>query len=541
MKKYVYKVSGALDTASMAPLCDALCELPMVDRATIEKNEETLLLSLTYKSDFSGDELKDMESIVSSCLSKRDLVLELPALADTYVALPAPPKGRSVPLSAAIGAMITAIVLAVLCTFAVMTMTATRSQDVIVNDETGETEEENRYEAVDLLDDLFKQNSPYYESMEDEAVIRALLDGYIAASGDLYAEYYDADEYADLNAGYKGEMCGIGVQVVNGLINVNGVQHQAVIIANVYADSPAEEAGVLPGDAIMYVGLGENAALVNTIGYTEALNRMSGEEGSLCEFTVYRAPLGQTENVTYEQKDFSITRRKLTVQSVSYRVCDTDASVGIVRIYEFDFTTASQLSDALDALKNEGCTDFVLDLRGNPGGLLTSVVDVLTFFLNEGDVVLSAKDKYDREEIIKVGAPNEKGFVTSGTGTLKASDIGKYRDLNISVLVNEYSASAAELFTANIRDYELGKIVGVTTYGKGSMQSTFSLASYGYEGALKLTTKFYFPPCGEGYDGIGITPHVEIPLSDEAKQYHINLLPHDKDNQLQAAIQALKS
>ena len=113
-------------------------------------------------------------------------------------------------------------------------------------------------------------------------------------------------------------------------------------------------------------------------------------------------------------------------------------------------------------------------------------------------------------------------------------------DLKFSVLVNKFSASAAELFTANIRDYELGRIVGVKTYGKGSMQTTFSLSRYGYDGALKLTTAYYFPPCGEGYDGIGITPHVIVELSEEAEQYNINLLPDHLDNQLSAAISTMK-
>ena len=132
-------------------------------------------------------------------------------------------------------------------------------------------------------------------------------------------------------------------------------------------------------------------------------------------------------------------------------------------------------------------------------------------------------------------------FRSCGSGNLTAEDIGRYRDLPFSVLVNEYSASAAELFTANMRDHEIAKVVGVTTYGKGSMQTTYSLARHGYDGALKLTTAHYFPPCGEGYDGIGITPHVEVKLSEEAQKYNINLLPDHIDNQLAAAIEAIST
>ena len=121
------------------------------------------------------------------------------------------------------------------------------------------------------------------------------------------------------------------------------------------------------------------------------------------------------------------------------------------------------------------------------------------------------------------------------------SDIGKYRDAieEIVVLCNEGTASAAELFTAALRDYELADIVGTKTYGKGSMQSILPLDRFGYGGALKLTTKMYFPPCGEGYDGIGITPDEVVELSEEAKKYSVYLLPQSLDNQLAAAIKIL--
>ncbi len=536
MKKYDYRVEGVFsvdenDTDPYKDLNAALCQIPMVETATVHgKGSNVTSLTLTLKGEVSARELSEVEALVSATLAREGLKMELPALSDTYVTASAPKQGRTVPLAAAIGTVITAVVLAVLCTFAVMTMTANRKADMTVTEGTGE-QEESKYAILDLLDDLFAQASPH--EVDDEVVIEAVLDAYIEATGDRYAEYFTPEEYDDLTADQNGEMCGIGIQIISGHITVDGVSCQAILVTYVYADSPAEAAGILPGDALIYVGKGEEKQAVNDIGYTKALDLLEGEEGTLSEFTVYRESTG-------EEIPFSIQRKKLTVLSVTYSVCETDATVGVVRIVEFDNTTASQLTAAVDDLKARGCTSFVFDLRGNPGGLLTSVVDVLTFFLNEGDVMLTAKDKYDRVETIKVGSPNDKGYLTSGSGKLTADDIGKYKDLRFSVLVNKYSASAAELFTANIRDYELGKIVGVTTYGKGSMQSTFPLAYYGYEGALKLTTKFYFPPCGEGYDGLGITPHKVVELTEEAQSYNINILPHDKDNQLQAAIAELK-
>ena len=119
-------------------------------------------------------------------------------------------------------------------------------------------------------------------------------------------------------------------------------------------------------------------------------------------------------------------------------------------------------------------------------------------------------------------------------------DIGKYKDLKVAVVCNENTASAAELFVANFRDYGIGKVVGTTTYGKGSMQSIVDLASYGFEGGLRFTTRVYFPPCGESYDGIGITPDVIVELDEALLQTNIYEIDDAEDNQLQAAIETLK-
>jgi carboxyl-terminal processing protease len=334
-------------------------------------------------------------------------------------------------------------------------------------------------------------------------------------------------------------MCGIGVSVVNGILNLNGVDYQVITIANVYPDSPAEAAGVLPGDHIMYIGKGEDKITVHSVGYTQALDRLKGEEGTECAFTVLRRPAGSEEGVPYEEVEISAIRQKFTTRSVTFDHYTVDETVGIIRITGFDNTTRDQFVEAVETLKAEGCQSYVLDLRGNPGGLLSSVEDVLVFFLQEDDIIITTKNASGKEMSDSVTL-NKAGKLMCGSGQLTAEDIGKYRDLKISVLVNGYSASAAELFTSNIRDYELGTVVGTTTYGKGCGQTTYSLSRYGYEGALKLTTFYYYPPCGEGYDGIGIVPHVEVELSEEAKEHNINLLPHELDNQLAAAVASMK-
>ena len=461
--------------------------------------------------------------------------LQLPGvpLAETYVAVPSAKKEKTIPLWAAIGSVITSVILAVLITFGCMSLYHQNQDADIVSPGEG-TQVEDDFEALDFIHKIFNTISPL--ETDKDVLLETVLKAYVSATGDRYAEYFNAEEYQAMLEAQQGEMCGIGVTVVQDTLTISGETFVCVRIADVYVDSPAAKSGMKVGDAIMYIGLGEQKALVQGIGYTQALERMKGEEGTWAEFVVYRANQDADD---YEIIEFRIQREKLTTKSVTFAVCQTNEKVGIVRVSTFDNTTAPQFKEAMTALMAAGCESYVIDLRGNGGGLLTSVEDMLTYFLQAGDVMLSTKDKYGREEVLKVGASNANGYIQSGTGTLTAEDLGAYRGLPLVVLVSEHTASAAELFTANIRDYELGQIVGVKTYGKGSMQTYHSLAQYGYEGALKLTTRYYFPPSGEGYDGKGIIPDVEIALSEEAANTNIHLLPHEKDNQLQAAIDLL--
>ena len=563
MKQVTYKINGMV-IETMLPAITASCEsLSGVRNVRInvtDTNTANLILILTE------DHQTAMEEDLSRIMTAKGLELCLPALSVTetseekkhtpafsvtpspesdispqdakhYVAAPPPKEGKKISLTAAIATVITSVVLAVLLTFSLTTAYMKNDIPNIVQPGQG-SEEKNPFAELDVIDRLFR-SATMMEDLDEDAIITAVLKSYVAASGDLYAEYFTEEEFKEQTSSQNGEMCGIGVSVVNATIEISGIPYQVITIAIVYPDSPAEAAGVMPGDHIVFVGTGNDKTLVNDIGYTEALNRMKGEAGTECAFTVYRLSSGTAENTSYEEVEIKAIRQKLTTRSVIGHVHAVDKTVGVIKMLSFDNTTLTQFTETVEELKAEGCQYFVFDLRNNPGGLLTSVEDVLILFLQEGDTVISTKDSAGHESVTKIGV-NSSGFVTCGSGDLTKSDIGKYRDLNFSVIVNEYSASAAELFTANMRDYELCKIVGVKTYGKGSMQTTFSLARYGYSGALKLTTAHYFPPCGEGYDGIGITPHVVVELSEEALKYNINLLPDELDNQLAEAIKTMK-
>ena len=557
MKQVTYIIRGTV-TEAMIPAITASCEsLSGVSRVLLTvTDEESSRLTLTLTSTVHAVPVEELSRIMSN----KGLELELPAVsfeeegttpppsedvpapasppssAKHYVATPPPKEGKKISLTAAVSTAVTAVILAVLITFSATVSYMKQDAPHVV--QPGQGSEEDLFAELDVIDRLFR-SATMMEELDDDAIVASVLKGYVAATGDLYAEYFTAEEFKEQTSTQNGEMCGIGVSVVNAIIKINGIDYQVITIANVYPDSPAEAAGVLPGDHIMFVGKGENKVLVHDIGYTEALNRMKGEEGSECAFSVYRRPQGADDTTPYEEVEITAIRQKLTTRSVTYRVHETDNTVGIVKLTGFDNTTLTQFVESVEALKAQGCQYFVFDLRNNPGGLLTAVEDVLILFLREGDTVISTKDSSGREAVTKI-AVNAEGMITCGSGTLTKDDLGMYRDLKFSVLVNGYSASAAELFTANMRDYELCSIVGEKTYGKGSMQTTFSLTRYGYDGALKLTTAHYFPPCGEGYDGIGITPHVEVTLSEEALKYNVNLLPDSLDNQLAEAINTMK-
>ena len=245
--------------------------------------------------------------------------------------------------------------------------------------------------------------------------------------------------------------------------------------------------------------------------------------------------LGQRENLSF---DCNVKAEWLYFVAKA-KVSEEDASVGIVKITSFDTVTPEQFTEEMDALIEDGCDKFVFDVRYNPGGDLNSIRAVLSYFLEEGDLILSAVDKNGGREEIKA-KPISYDSERYAPCNVSGPDIGKYRGYELSVICNGSTASAAELFVSALRDYELADIIGETTYGKGSMQSTIDLEQFGYGGALKITTKLYYPPCGVGYDGEGITPDVEITLSDEAKKYSIYKLPESLDDQLIAAIEALK-
>lgn len=535
MKKYTYTVKG-LNSPEKAEMASSAVAAILPEATDIECSEENSTLSFSAK--FNNTNQNDAEQRLLGALALSGLELILPEGVNNYSYVgDKPRKTRTVPLAVTVSLIAAFMALAVLFTFASCGFYSVGINGGIsnpgVNNGSSSTNTPEYISDLIKLDEIFRDYS--YEGIDEDVMRTAILKAYIEATGDLYAEYMTAEEYKSYLDDSAGELVGIGVSVVYTTININGYDYNVLQIISVFADSPALESGVQIGDCIMYTGIGENKEMVQTLGYTEAVSRIRGEVGTFAEFTVLRPD--KNEATGYKEIEFSIERRSVTSQSVTYRISETDSRVGIVSVTSFDLTTAPQFTEAVDSLKSLGCEYFIFDMRNNPGGALNSIQAVLSYFLDKGDLIVSTEYSDGSKNEYRV---KELKYATKYAGyNVSSSDIGKYKDLNMIVLTNENTASAAELFTATMRDYGLAEIVGAKTYGKGCMQSIFSLSRYGLDGALRVTTAMYFSKSHTVYHNIGIVPDHEVALSEEALEYNFMLLPEELDDQLQKAIEII--
>ncbi len=392
----------------------------------------------------------------------------------------------------------------------------------------------SEFDKLQFLSLLFSQYSYYSESMNEEEIIEAVLKSYVTATGDHYAAYYTEEEYAAMVVDKSGNSVGIGVGIVQDTVIVEGYDYQAFLVTTVYQDSPAQAAGILPNDYIVGVKVDGAFLTIEALGgYDAARYAIAGEIGTTVELLVYRPDGGM-----HVKKEFSITRAAFVKQSVFGGTSATDPTVGIVRIAEFDMTTPVQFKKAVKELQEKGIQKFVFDVRNNPGGDLQSIKAVLSFILEAGDLVLSAID--NKGNVVRPYYVEEQLYSGEyAPCSVAKEEIGMFRNLDMVVLCNENTASAAEVFTASLRDHKNVPIVGVKTFGKGIMQGFISLASasYGvYDGWVKLTTHAYVTECGVTYHDKGIEPTKAIAPSEEALKYNPYLLPEEMDNQLQGAI-----
>ena len=432
---------------------------------------------------------------------------------------PAAPQGakkrRTVRLSTFIIVLVS-VVLVLTTTFASVLTALLGSRNTL-----GNGGGEDYAGKIAIVDRIFKEYGVYNEN--GDLLLDEMLRAYVYATGDPYAAYYNAEEYEDLLASNRGELVGIGVTVVESL------SPAGIHIIDVVADGPAAQKGVQAGDIITHIKTAEGKAAVAAIGYDVALAKFAGAAGTAAEFTVLRG------DVTI---DFTVIRAAIQMTSVRGKVSETDHTVGIIRISQFISTTPKEFKGEMERLLSAGCTRFVFDVRNNPGGSMAAICGVLCYLLPENSLICTElwRDGTTEEHYAK--AQSYQGDYADCS--VAKADVGKYQNYKMSVLTNQNTASAAELFAAALRDHRKATLVGDVTYGKGVAQQIIPLEEWGYEGAIRLTIAHYNPPCGINYDGVGVVPHTAVALDAAVANKNLSLLTEAEDNQLQAAIAAVK-
>jgi carboxyl-terminal processing protease len=335
-------------------------------------------------------------------------------------------------------------------------------------------------------------NEYYLEDVDEEEVANSLYAGLIAGLGDKYSTYYTAEELEQVRTQSEGVFYGIGAS-----ITIDEDTNSAKI-AGVLPNTPAEEAGLLVDDII--VAVDDESTQGKEL--SEVVSEIKGKENTKVHLTVYRE--GE-----YDYLEFDITRKPIETETVEYEMDDTN-HIALIRIAEFDSITTEQFADALDEAKNAGMQGLIIDLRDNPGGNLSAVVDIAGNLLPKGLIVYT-EDKYgEREEY--------------------SSDGKNQLTVPLVVLVNGNSASASEILAGAIKDYGIGTILGTTTYGKGIVQKIFGLTD---GSAVKLTVSHYYTPNGNDIHGVGIEPDETLEL--DAEQY----IEEGIDNQMERAKEIL--
>lgn len=347
---------------------------------------------------------------------------------------------------------------------------------------------------VIVLEKYLRENYLYNKDIKDENLEAGLLKGLVAGLADPYSQYLTSDEMKKLSETTTGKFQGIGVII-------SPDEDGTVTVISPIKGSPADRAGVESGDKILKInGKDFSAEKIN-----EASKEMRGEKG-----TTVKILLLKKKNL--ETKEVEIKREEIKIDSI---IKNKIGDIGYIGITMFDEETGKDFVKALNELTKEGVKGIILDMRGNPGGVVDAAVEI-------GDAILP-KSTF-------VTLKDNKGEIVQD---YKLDD--KYNDIKMVVLVNEGSASASEILSGAIRDLDRAKIIGKTTYGKGVVQNVISLP----EGdGLKLTTSEYFTPKGKSINKIGIKPDIEVELPENIKGIGIDYM--DTDTQLKKAIEIIK-
>ena len=355
------------------------------------------------------------------------------------------------------------------------------------------SEENDIYKKIDVFSEVLdKINKEFVDEVNQSDAMDAAING-VLQSLDPYSAYMSPDSYQSMQTETSGEFGGLGIEV--------SMEAGVIKVITPMDDSPAAEAGVKAGDYIVRI----NDIQVQGKSLSEAVDIMRGPVGSDIEITVRRR--GERKALV-----FNITREKIKVSSVKSEILDNQT--GYLRLTSFNENSSGQIRDKINEFKkNDNVKNYILDLRNNPGGLLSQAIKITDFFIDSGEIVSTkSKRKYESRKFFA-----RKGDILDGD--------------TIVVLINYGSASASEIVAGALKDHKRAIIIGENSYGKGSVQSIIPLKN---KGAIRLTVSKYYLPSGKSISEIGVSPDIEV--AEGSDDFRFNT---DTDNQLEFALELL--
>ena len=354
--------------------------------------------------------------------------------------------------------------------------------------------ETNIYQKIDLFGEVLEKiNKEYVDEINQSDSMDSAING-LLQSLDPYSAYMSPEIFNEMQTETSGEFGGLGIEV--------GMESGVVKVISPIDDSPASKAGIKAGDYIIKI----DNTQVQGKSLSEAVDLMRGPVGSSINLTIRR--VGQKKAI-----NFNIVREIIEIRSVRSELLKKN--IGYIRLTSFNENSSEQIKDQIKKFeKKQNVNSYILDLRNNPGGLLSQAIKVSDFFLNDGEIVSTKSRK---------ASENRKWFAKKG-------DLidGK----TLLVLINYGSASASEIVAGALKDHKRAIIIGENSYGKGSVQSIIPLKN---KGALRLTVSKYYLPSGKSISEVGVSPDIEI--NEDSDEFRIKT---ETDNQLNYALRLLK-
>ena len=341
---------------------------------------------------------------------------------------------------------------------------------------TANTRDSEHIADMQGLKALLKQN--YLYDFTDEQIYEGSLKGMFANLGDPYTSYYSPDEFSKLMETLNGRYQGIGV-------SVQASKEGYIKAISVFDDSPAKEAGIMPGDYITKV----NGTAFGADQLEEAVAEIKGEPGTSVNLTILRV---EENSANSKEFDVEVDRADVNIDTIDDDIVEIDGKkIGYIHIMAFDDVTWNDFSESFNRLKSQDIDGLILDVRNNPGGALDVVINIADNFLDEGTIV-TTKEK-------------------DGSETVEKSN-GDFDDIPLTIIQNENSASASEILAGALKDRGRAKVVGSQSFGKGVVQKIFNLQN---GAGAKITISEYFTPNGTQINKVGVTPDIEVDAEED--------------------------